>query len=152
MYCKNHPKRETNVSCSACGQGLCPDCMVYTPVGIKCRECASPTRGMLKVGTFPQYMGAALAGLVSSFIAGFVLDAMPIRSILIIIIFGLLIGEAIRRGARGNRGRVFMTIAGVSSLVGFLVSGLLLSGLNINPTGILYTILIAGIATYRLNG
>lgn len=126
--------------------------MVYTPVGIKCRECAAPSKGMLRAGSFPQYTGAVLAGLVSSFVAGFVLDEMPVYSILIVIVFGLLIGEAVRRGARGNRGPVFMAIAGVSSFVGLLTSGLLLSGLYINPTGILYTVLIAGIATYRLNG
>jgi membrane associated rhomboid family serine protease len=29
------------VSCSECGRGICPDCMVFAPVGIRCPEHAS---------------------------------------------------------------------------------------------------------------
>ena len=44
MYCANHPKVETAVSCSNCGKPICPDCMVMAPVGIKCRDCARQPR------------------------------------------------------------------------------------------------------------
>src|SRR3954452_14345658 len=39
--CYRHPNRETGVSCSLCGRPICPDCMTPTPVGMRCRECAS---------------------------------------------------------------------------------------------------------------
>lgn len=152
MNCKNHPKRETNVSCSNCGQGLCPECMVYTPVGIKCRECASPSRGMLRQGYYSQYIGAALAGLSASFIAGLVLFSIRISSFIIAIVAGLLIGEAVRRGARGNRGPVFTVIAAVSALVGLLISVLFMGRFGLSPVSIVYILIIAGIAAYRLNG
>ena len=32
------------VTCSSCGKPLCPDCMVFSAVGIKCRECAKMPR------------------------------------------------------------------------------------------------------------
>jgi membrane associated rhomboid family serine protease len=38
MTCYRHPARETGVSCSECGRGICPDCMTFTPVGIRCPE------------------------------------------------------------------------------------------------------------------
>ena len=38
MRCYRHPDRETYVSCSDCGRGICPDCMTYGPVGIRCPE------------------------------------------------------------------------------------------------------------------
>ncbi|MGH2985520.1 MAG: B-box zinc finger protein [Solirubrobacterales bacterium] len=38
--CYRHPGRETNVSCSACGRPICPDCMTSTSVGMRCPECA----------------------------------------------------------------------------------------------------------------
>jgi membrane associated rhomboid family serine protease len=41
--CYRHPNRETGVSCSNCGRPICPDCMVYAAVGIKCPECAGQT-------------------------------------------------------------------------------------------------------------
>jgi membrane associated rhomboid family serine protease len=50
MYCYRHPDRETGVSCSECGRGICPDCMVFAPVGIRCPDhagrAARPTARM----------------------------------------------------------------------------------------------------------
>lgn len=45
LTCYRHPNRETGVSCPDCGRGLCPDCMVYTPVGIKCADHAGVATG-----------------------------------------------------------------------------------------------------------
>lgn len=49
LTCYRHPNRETGVSCAHCGRGLCPDCMVFTPVGIKCAEHAGVPTGGAKV-------------------------------------------------------------------------------------------------------
>src|SRR3712207_4670656 len=38
--CYRHPDRETSVSCSNCGNPICPDCMTATPVGMRCPDCA----------------------------------------------------------------------------------------------------------------
>jgi membrane associated rhomboid family serine protease len=38
--CYRHPGRETGVSCSNCGNPICPDCMTATPVGMRCPECS----------------------------------------------------------------------------------------------------------------
>jgi membrane associated rhomboid family serine protease len=38
--CYRHPYRETGVSCSNCGNPICPDCMTPTPVGMRCPNCA----------------------------------------------------------------------------------------------------------------
>ena len=49
MTCYRHPKRETRVSCSECGRGICPDCMVYSPVGIRCPEHGGVATGPARV-------------------------------------------------------------------------------------------------------
>ena len=49
MYCYRHPNRETGVSCSECGRGICPDCMVFAPVGIRCPEHAGKPQGPSRV-------------------------------------------------------------------------------------------------------
>jgi membrane associated rhomboid family serine protease len=49
MRCYRHPNRETYVSCSECGRGICPDCMVYAPVGIRCPDHASQAAGSARV-------------------------------------------------------------------------------------------------------
>jgi membrane associated rhomboid family serine protease len=51
MYCYRHPNRETGVSCSECGRGICPDCMVFAPVGIRCPDHAGRAQGASRVTT-----------------------------------------------------------------------------------------------------
>jgi membrane associated rhomboid family serine protease len=51
MYCYRHPDRETGVSCSECGRGICPDCMVFAPVGIRCPDHAGRAQGSARVTT-----------------------------------------------------------------------------------------------------
>jgi len=67
-------------------------------------------------------------------------------SLFVSLIFGLLVGEAVRRGARGNRGPAFMAIAAVTTLI-----GLLAAGYGFNPMGFVFALIIAGIAAYRLS-
>jgi membrane associated rhomboid family serine protease len=43
LRCYRHPDRETYVSCAECGRGICPDCMTFGPVGIRCPDHASTT-------------------------------------------------------------------------------------------------------------
>jgi membrane associated rhomboid family serine protease len=38
LRCYRHPDRETYVSCTECGRGICPDCMSFGAVGIRCPE------------------------------------------------------------------------------------------------------------------
>ncbi len=49
MTCYRHPNRETGVSCSECGRGICPDCMVFAPVGIRCLDHAGRAQGTARV-------------------------------------------------------------------------------------------------------
>ena len=49
MTCYRHPNRETGVSCSECGRGICPDCMIYAPVGIRCPDHAGRAQGTARV-------------------------------------------------------------------------------------------------------
>jgi membrane associated rhomboid family serine protease len=41
LRCYRHPDRETYVSCTECGRGICPDCMTFGPVGIRCPDHAT---------------------------------------------------------------------------------------------------------------
>jgi membrane associated rhomboid family serine protease len=54
--CYRHPSRETGVSCSNCGNPICPDCMTATPVGMRCPECSrqkTPVRTMRTIAVDP---------------------------------------------------------------------------------------------------
>jgi membrane associated rhomboid family serine protease len=62
LYCYRHPDRETGVSCSECGRGICPDCMVFAPVGIRCPDHAGGPQGAARVAQRAQRVGFAGTG------------------------------------------------------------------------------------------
>jgi membrane associated rhomboid family serine protease len=49
MYCYRHPDRETGVTCSECGRPICPECMVFAPVGIRCPDHSGQAQGAARV-------------------------------------------------------------------------------------------------------
>lgn len=65
LRCYRHPDRETGVSCSECGRGICPDCMVYAPVGIRCPDHAGQPQGAARVAQRVQRRSAASPGIVT---------------------------------------------------------------------------------------
>lgn len=151
MQCVNHPKRETNVSCAECGSPLCPDCMVYAPVGIKCKQCATLPKSA-RLGIKPRYILQAIgAGLGAAIIGGVLLGEITkmihFGSLLLSIALGYGIGEAVSWGARRNRGLTLQIVAGLCALMAFGI-GNLYSGFN--PIRSLFDLIGVGVAVYRL--
>ncbi|HEU4449672.1 MAG TPA: rhomboid family intramembrane serine protease [Gaiellaceae bacterium] len=69
--CYRHPGRETAVSCSNCGRPICPDCMVYAAVGIKCPECAGqPTGPRAATRRVGRVAGGATGSVVTKTLIG----------------------------------------------------------------------------------
>jgi membrane associated rhomboid family serine protease len=65
LTCYRHPDRETGVSCSECGRGLCPDCMRFAPVGIRCPEHAGEAQGPARVVQRVQSSSARNVGWIA---------------------------------------------------------------------------------------
>lgn len=129
MKCEQHPGVETSMTCSNCGRPICPKCMVYTPVGNKCPECARQ-RGRAVAGLKPiYYVRAVAAGLGAGLVAGILLvevvRAIRFGSLLFLIIVAMAIGEAVSRAARRNTGPALQIIAGSSAALAFLIGGYL---------------------------
>jgi membrane associated rhomboid family serine protease len=70
MRCYRHPDRETGVSCSECGRGICPDCMRFAPVGIRCPEHSGEAQGARRVIQGVQKRSARNPGLVTKTLIG----------------------------------------------------------------------------------
>jgi len=70
MRCYRHPDRETGVSCSECGRGICPDCMRFAPVGIRCPEHSGEAQGARRVVQGVQKRSARNPGLVTKTLIG----------------------------------------------------------------------------------
>jgi len=70
--CYRHSDRETGVSCSNCGNPICPDCMTTTPVGMRCPDCARQKTKVRTVATLtkaPQLAYALIAINLVAFVA-----------------------------------------------------------------------------------
>ena len=64
QVCYRHPKNETAVACSSCGRPICPDCMVFAAVGIKCPECAGQPAGIKRASTHARRSAAVGTGAI----------------------------------------------------------------------------------------
>jgi membrane associated rhomboid family serine protease len=51
LRCYRHPDEETRVQCSSCGRPICTKCMITSPVGMRCPECAGRKRGPAQAAT-----------------------------------------------------------------------------------------------------
>jgi hypothetical protein len=125
--CANHPGRPTMVTCSSCGKPLCPDCMVYAAVGIKCRECARMPRSTLvtlKSGRLVRAVAAGLgAGTAVGFIYYYILGTIGFFFFFFFVAAGIgyVVGESVLRAAGHYRGLETAVVAALSTLWAFLI-------------------------------
>ena len=123
--CENHPGRPTLVTCSACGKPLCPDCMVFSAVGIKCRECATMPRSSrvtLKSGRLLRAVAAGLgAGTAVGFAYYYILGSIGFFFFFFFVAAGIgyLVGEAVLRAAGHYHGLQTAVVAALSTVWAF---------------------------------
>jgi membrane associated rhomboid family serine protease len=70
LTCYRHPDRATGVSCSECGRGICPDCMTFGPVGIRCPDHSGRPQGVERVVRAAQHGSARNSGIVTKWLIG----------------------------------------------------------------------------------
>jgi membrane associated rhomboid family serine protease len=88
MVCYRHPRTETAVACSTCGRPICPDCMVFVPVGIKCPECAGTPTGAKKAATKVRAVGRS--------------SQYGVTEVLIAVMVGVYLVQAVEAGSFTN--------------------------------------------------
>ena len=141
MQCATHPDTETLLRCSKCEKPICPRCVIQTPIGGRCKECA-------RVQPLPQYrvsprylaraIGASLGvGLGAGIGLGlsFGLGLVPFLLWWVLVPVGLagagfLVGRGVSAATNRKQGPVLQGIAAG----GFLVAAItftLLSGASL---------------------
>ncbi|MBN1367329.1 MAG: hypothetical protein JW967_05340 [Dehalococcoidales bacterium] len=128
MKCAVHPDVETNLRCGKCDKPICPKCMVQTPVGARCRECAKlyklPTYRM----SIQYYLRAIGTGLgmaaVTGVIWGLLGNIIPFifLNLLIGAAVGYVIAEVIHLAVNRKRGIPLAVIAGIAVGLSYLVA------------------------------
>jgi hypothetical protein len=127
LKCSRHPQVETNLSCSKCGTPICPKCLVQTPVGARCPDCANlgrlPTYRVGAVNYFTT-AGVGLGMAIACGVAWAVIDwVIPFFSFSLLLApaAGYAISEVIGRSVNRKRGTGLAIIAGVSVVISLLV-------------------------------
>ncbi len=127
QFCANHPGRATMVTCSACGKPICPDCMVYSAVGIKCEECARlPKSAQVTLKRKP-FWWALTAGLWAGTALGFayyyILGSIGFFFLFFFVAAGIgyLVGEAVSRASGRYHGLKTALVASLSTVWAFLL-------------------------------
>ena len=135
--CSFHPDVETGLACGRCGKYICPRCMIQTPVGSRCPECARVT----KLPTFdvtPNYLArAAVAGgvvaVVGGVIWGFLLGVnIPFLPWLSSLAAGYAVGETVSIASNRKRGTTLAVIAGLCMVIAVIASNLTSGTLLLN--------------------
>ena len=145
MKCAAHPRVETNLRCGKCGKPICPKCMVQTPVGARCPECAR----LYKLPTYrvstAYYLRAAGTALGMAIVCGVIWGVVNLflpfffLNLLLGAGVGYAIGEVVGLAVNRKRGRGLAAVAGAGVAISYLVSILLFFSL---PSG-LFPILLA---------
>ncbi|MFC2069306.1 hypothetical protein ACFLTP_09935 [Chloroflexota bacterium] len=147
MRCVTHPEVETNLRCGKCGNLICPRCMVQTPVGARCTQCAQ----LCKLPTFQvsakYYLRAIGAGLGISIISGLVWGTIdwviPVFSfnLLLAPAAGYAIGEVTSLSVNRKRSTGLAIVGSMAVTVAYVLTFTFPGGFPIGLFHILYQLL-----------
>ncbi|MFC2059980.1 hypothetical protein ACFLTZ_02650 [Chloroflexota bacterium] len=126
MRCVTHPGVETNLRCGKCGKSICPKCLVQTPVGARCPDCAR----LRKLPTYhvstKYYLRAAGTALGMAIVCGIiwrvVTHIVPFLYINLLLApgIGYAIGEVVSLSVNRKRNTVLAVTAGIAVVLSYL--------------------------------
>ena len=131
LNCATHPQVETSLRCSRCERPICPACMVSTPVGYRCRECAG-VRVLPQLNLRPMMLGRAVTAGAGLMLAGGLAWALVSRTgfLMLLIVAGIGVGYGVAEGVSRAAGRrsspALPVIAGVSAGLSVLAGNVML--------------------------
>jgi hypothetical protein len=158
LHCATHADVETTLRCGKCEKPICPRCLVMTPVGARCKECAAAR----KLPTFQlsglNYLVAGLValgmGLGVGLVWGLIEWLLPsyLFSILLAAGAGWLIAEVIGRAVNRKRGTWLGIIGGLTVLLAYGIVFFIESNntgyLNVGLMRLGFSFLSAGVGVF----
>ncbi len=158
LRCATHPNVETSLRCGKCGKPICPKCMVQTPVGARCRECArlnKPPTFRVSGQYYLRAVGTALVlavvvgllwGIIETFLPSYFFSLIAAMGI------GWVIGEVISRVVNRKRGNGLAVIGGLAVVicygVSYLVDYFRVGFVSFDLYRIVFSLLTLGVGIY----
>ena len=115
MFCYRHTKTETAVRCSKCERPICTRCMISSPVGMRCPDCASLRASPLYRIPPLRLLLAIVAGLVTGVVGAWLMTMLGFFVFFVGPLYGGFVAEAVLRSAGRKRGRI-LEVIGVGSI------------------------------------
>ena len=147
MRCATHTEVETSLRCAKCSKPICPKCMVQTPVGARCPDCARVYKLPTYSVSTQHYLKAAGTGLgmavACGIVWGLVMGLVPFYYLNLLLAAGVgyAIGEVVSLSVNRKRGKGLAAIAGIAVVMGYLVSILFPWGRSFPLFNMLYLVL-----------
>ena len=149
VECPRDPGVETALRCSRCETPICPRCLVQTPVGARCKNCARVSHSPIYVLSGQHIVRAALAsiigGVIMGLIWGFIL--LPFTVGFLSIFIGAGLGYAFTRllelATNRKRGPAVVAFAIVGIMIAWGMQFLF-----VPPRIALYGLVAVGVAIY----
>lgn len=121
VECARHPGVETALRCGRCESPICPSCLVHSPVGARCPDCARVKRAPMYVLSTGHMLRAGLAAAVGGVVMGLLwrLILLPFTQGFFAILVGVALGYAFTRllefatGGKRGPGMVAFATGGI---------------------------------------
>ena len=133
MYCERHKKTPTNVRCGRCDTPVCPRCLVFAPVGVRCRDCGKPTKLPQYQVSLPLLLRTLAASLVVGAAGGVALSFVwaylgEFFYLIAAAGVGYVVSEATSFAAQRKRGPALGSVAAFGTVAGHAPIIFLLDG------------------------
>jgi hypothetical protein len=154
MRCATHPEIETNLRCGKCGKPICPRCMVQTPVGARCPDCAKlyrlPTYRVPAMYYFRASATALGMAIVCGIVWGIINGSMPFFYLNLILAAGAgyVIGELVSLSVNRKSSRGLATMAGIAVVISYLINIFSFGVLPLSPFRIIIDLVALGLGIY----
>lgn len=112
----------TRLRCSRCDKPICPQCMVGSPVGYRCQECAAGRPSAIYATSTPLFLRAIGVGLAVAVGVGVLWGYFPEWEFYLALLLGFGVVEAMARAANYRRGGDLMVAAMCMITLGLIVS------------------------------
>ncbi len=148
VECPRNPGVETALRCSRCDTPICPKCLIQSPVGARCKDCARLTKSPVYTLSTAHILRAGAAALVGGLVMGiiWVVVLRPLTYGFLSIFLGAGLGWVFTRAMELATGRKRGPL-----VMGFAMGGIALAWATLlvfDPDMARFGLLAAGIGMY----